>query len=121
MASAARPMSDVEQDHDKALADGRMAVVQTEQGEHRVDDHRRRQQVEPEGDVGTAGQARRIGRIPAHREQENADPEKEDEAEDQVAPGLHAFAQGGNQQADGDGRDRGSAGGDRDRNPERFQ
>ena len=47
-------------------------------------DHRRGQQVEPEGDVRAARQASAVGAVPPHREQERADAEQEDEAEDQV-------------------------------------
>ena len=41
--------------------------------------------MEPEGNVGAAGQTGAIRAVPPHREQERADAEQEHEAEDQVA------------------------------------
>ena len=50
-----------------------------------MDDHRRREQVEPEGDVRAAGDPGAVGRVPPHGEQEHADAEQQDEAEDEFS------------------------------------
>ena len=109
---------DIKRDHDQPFANTGVAVVEAEQREHRVDDHRRGEQVQPEGDIGTAREPRLIRRVPAHREQEYADPEQQDRAEDDVLdPVVHA-ADRRQQQADDQRDDRSGAGGDGDRNLE---
>jgi hypothetical protein len=109
---------DVEQDHDQAFADRRIAVVEAEQGEDRVDDHRRGQQVQPEGDVGAAGEARAVRRIPPHREQEHADAEQQHEAEDDVLACSAFCPSAATSRPTAIAGDRGGAGGDGDRHPE---
>src|SRR3546814_6468534 len=70
--------------YEMRISDWSSDVCSSDLREDRMDDHRRRQQVQPESNVRAAGDTCRIRRVPAHREQKYADAEQQDEAEDEV-------------------------------------
>ena len=70
---------DIDEQHDHRLERRRRTVGEAEQREDRVNDQRRRQQVQPEGDIRAARLAPRIGGVPPHGEEEDADAEQQRE------------------------------------------
>ena len=81
-------------------------------------DHRRGEQVEPEGDVAAARLALAIAHVPAHSVGKDRKAAGKDQAEEKGLRGFPGQAGGGDNQRDGRAGDRGRAGGNGDRHVE---